>query len=334
MTRGFPPPLSVAPMMDRTDTHFRWVLRQITGHTLLYTEMVTTGALLRGPRDRLLEYEPEEHPIAIQLGGDDPGALAECAAIAEEAGFDEVNLNVGCPSNRVQSGSFGAALMARPAHVATCVAAMRAACAIPVTVKHRIGIDDMDDYEHMRRFVDIVADAGCDRFTVHARKAWLQGLSPKQNRTIPPLRHDEVWRLKRQRPQLSVEINGGITSLDEAARHLRHVDAVMIGRAAWDDPWMLHDADARFFEPAAGTAVTREEVVRRAAARAAARLADGRSDRLGPMARPLLNLFAGRPGARRWRRFLSEHAFQPGADAQVLLDALTVMNATSRRESA
>ncbi len=337
--RGTTPALSIAPMMDRTDLHFRWMLRQLSRHTLLYTEMVTTGALLHGPRDRLLDHDLCEHPVSLQLGGDDPVALAECAAIAQDAGFDEVNLNVGCPSDRVQSGCFGAALMARPDHVATCIRAMRAACSLPVTVKHRIGIDDIDSYEHMRHFVDTVAAAGADRFTVHARKAWLQGLSPKQNRNVPPLRHADVWRLKQERPQLSIETNGGITSLDDAATHLEHVDAVMIGRAACDEPWMLHDADARFFSVDACSAedsvvATREELVERAALRAERRLAEGSTDRLGPMVRPLLNLFAGQPGARRWRRYLSEHAYHPGAPADVLVDALAAMRKPRRRETA
>ena len=233
-------------MMDRTDRHFRFFLRRITRHTLLYTEMVTTGAVIHGDRERLLGFDLREKPVALQLGGDDPRALAECARIGEGFGYDEINLNVGCPSDRVQKGRIGACLMAEPERVADGVEAMRAAVSIPVTVKHRIGIDHLDRYEDMARFVTTVAAAGSDRFTVHARIAWLQGLSPKENRDIPPLRYDDVYRLKREHPDLSIEINGGVRSLDGVEEHLREVDAVMIGRAACDDPYLFAEADRRF----------------------------------------------------------------------------------------
>ena len=308
------PPLSVAPMMDRTDRHQRRIMRSITRRTLLYTEMVTTGAILHGPRDRELAYDPIEHPIALQLGGDDPHDLRTCARIAEDRGFDEVNLNVGCPSSRVQAGAFGVSLMGRPERVAEVVAEMRAEVAIPVTVKHRIGFDDLDRYEDMLRFVDIVAESGCDRFTVHARKAWLKGLSPKENRNVPPLRYPEVWRLKRERPALQIELNGGVRSLDQAAEHLDHVDGVMIGRAAYDDPMVFAEADTRFFgmprDPlgaCAGPLEARCKVVQEVAdyAEALARSAP-RGWRATAVARHLIPLFTGLPGARRWRREVTE----------------------------
>ncbi|MDX1387987.1 MAG: tRNA dihydrouridine(20/20a) synthase DusA, partial [Acidobacteriota bacterium] len=244
--RGRAYPLSVAPMMDRTDRHYRRFVREITRRTLLYTEMITTGAVLQGDRDFLLGFSPEERPLALQLGGDDPEALSECARIAEDRGYDEVNLNVGCPSDRVRQGRFGACLMAEPERVADAVAAMREATSVPVTVKHRIGIDDLDRYEDMALFVRTVAGAGCDRFSVHARKAVLGGLSPKANRTVPPLRYEDVHRLKREHPGLRIEINGGIASLEEVRRQLEFVDGVMIGRAAYDDPFLLSTVDRDF----------------------------------------------------------------------------------------
>ena len=306
------PPLSVAPMMERTDRHFRRLMRSITRHTLLYTEMVTTGAILQGPRDRELAYSTAEHPIALQLGGDDPTALAECARIAEDRGYDEVNLNVGCPSSRVQAGSFGVSLMGRPERVSAAVVAMRKAVSIPVTVKHRIGFDDLDRYEDMLRFVDIVTESGCDRFTVHARKAWLKGLSPKENRNVPPLRYADVWRLKAERPHLPIEINGGIVDMDTVAQHLTHVDAVMIGRGAYDNPMSFATADTRFFGADADPRGTdpdpftaRAEVVGEFADYVEQVMRDegGYPSAAG---RHALNLYKGLPGARRWRRVLTE----------------------------
>ena len=317
--RARAPALSVAPMMDRTDRHFRYLVRQISRGTLLYTEMITTWAILHGPRDVLLAYDPIEHPLALQVGGDDPAALAEVARIAEGEGYDEINVNVGCPSDRVQSGRFGACLMLEPERVAEGVAAMRARARIPVTVKHRIGVDDHDRYEDMLRFVDRVAEAGADRFTVHARKAWLKGRSPTETRSVPPLRYEEVYRLKRERPHLQVEINGGITTLDEAEAHLAHVDAVMIGRAAYDDPLRLLDADRRVFgldRPPAGVGAVTEAMVAYAARHVAA------GGRLHAVTRHLLGLFAGQPGARAYRRYLSVHAPRDGAGPEVLQEAL------------
>ena len=317
--RAATPPLSVAPMMDRTDRHFRAFLRRITRHTLLYTEMITTGAVIHGDRERLLGFSDEEHPLAVQLGGDDPGELAECARIAYEWGYDEVNLNVGCPSSRVQEGSFGACLMARPDVVADGVAAMRAAVPLPVTVKHRIGIDDLDRYEDMANFVEVVSAAGCRRFSVHARKAWLQGLSPKQNRDVPPLRYAEVYRLKEEFPHLDVEINGGILDLDAARAHLEHVDAVMIGRAAYDDPYLFATADRDFFDPSAPVP-TRRQVVEAFMPYAEEQAARGVP--VKRLTRHVLGLVSHRPGAKAWRRHLSENAHLDGAGPRVLLDAL------------
>ncbi len=312
-------PVSVAPMMDRTDRHFRYFMRLITRRALLYTEMITVPAILSGDRDRLLGFDPAEHPLALQVGGDDPRALAEVARIAEQYGYDEINLNVGCPSDRVQNGRFGACLMKDPQRVADAVAAMKAAVRMPVTVKHRIGVDDLDRYEDMRRFVDTVAPAGADRFSVHARKAWLSGLSPKENRTIPPLRYDDVYRLKRERPECEIEINGGVVTLDAVTDHLRRVDAVMIGRAAYDDPFLFSAVDLRFYgEPT--TARSRHDVVR-ALAPYAARWVEG-GGRLHAVTRHVLGVFNGRPGARAFRRHLSEQGPRPDAGAEVLVEAL------------
>ncbi|MGM0575060.1 MAG: tRNA dihydrouridine(20/20a) synthase DusA [Myxococcota bacterium] len=317
--RGVVRPLSVAPMMDRTDRHFRALMRRITRHTLLYTEMLTTGAILFGDRDHLLGYDPMERPLAFQAGGEDPEALAAAARIVEDLGYDEIDLNIGCPSDRVQSGAFGAALMTRPERVAECVATMRAAVRIPVTVKHRIGVDDLDRYEDMARFVETVSAAGADRFTVHARKAWLQGLSPKDNRNVPPLRYEDVYRLKRDFPHLVVEINGGVRSLDEVREHLRRVDAVMIGRAAWDTPWMFAEADRRIFADA-HPLPTRHGVVEAMLPYAQAWVEAG--GRLHHVTKPMLHLFRGCPGAKAWRRHIAENAHRDGADARVLEEAL------------
>jgi tRNA-dihydrouridine synthase A len=313
-------PISVAPMMDRTDRHYRRLMRFITTRTLLYTEMVVARSIQHGDQERLLGYDPVERPLSLQLGGDDPDLLAECARIAEDRGYDEVNLNVGCPSDRVQAGNFGVCLMAEAATVARCVAAMRAACGIEVTVKHRIGFDEKDRYEDMLAFVDTVAGAGCRRFTVHARKAWLHGLSPKENRTVPPLRYDDVWRLKAERPALDVEINGGIRTLDAMADHLRHVDAVMIGRAAWDDPLLFAEVDARFFGEAA--VVLDEEALLDGMTEYAERwLAADPRHKLSTVVKPMLNLWAGQPGARVWRRSLTRGLQRPAATPALLREA-------------
>ncbi len=316
--RGTPWPVSVAPMMDRSDRHDRFFVRCITEHSLLYTEMVTTGAILHGDRDRVLGFDPAEKPLALQLGGDDPAALAACARIAADWGYDEINLNVGCPSDRVQQGRFGACLMKEPDRVAALVAALRQAVPLPVTVKHRIGVDDCDRYEDMRHFVETVAAAGCDRFIVHARKAWLHGLSPKENREIPPLRHLEVHRLKRELPQLWIETNGGIRDLAQVRQHLSAVDGVMIGRAAYEDPYLLVTVDQEFY--GAQTAPpTRREVILRLLPYVARWVERGLP--LHRITRHVLGLFHQQPGARAWKRCLSGSAHRPGVSADLLLAA-------------
>lgn len=317
--RGAIRPLSIAPMMDRTDRHYRFFIRLITGKTLLYTEMVTTGALIYGDRPRHLDFSPQEHPIALQLGGDNPQHLADCARMGQDWGYDEVNLNVGCPSNRVQNGSFGACLMKEPERVARAVEAMRQATDLPVTVKHRIGVDELDRYEDMLHFVTVVAEAGCDRFSVHARKAWLNGLSPKENRNVPPLRYEDVHRLKRERPDLDIEINGGFRNLAEARGQLEHVDAIMIGRGAYDDPWSFAAADPLFFD-APAPAASPFEVVRALVPYVERLCASGLTPH--KLTRHMLHLFAGSRGTRAWKRHLSQHANRPGAGPEVLLDAL------------
>ncbi len=323
--------LSVAPMMDWTDRHCRYFLRRLTRRTLLYTEMIPVGAILRGDRERFLAFHPEERPLALQLGGADPGALAEAASIAAEYGYDEVNLNVGCPSDRVQNARFGACLMAEPSLVGRCVAAMQAAGPLPVTVKCRIGIDERDRFEDLLSFVNEVAAAGCRSFTVHARKAWLSGLSPKENREIPPLRYGDVYRLKEIRSGLEIVINGGILALDEAERHLERVDGAMIGRAAYQNPQVLAEADARLFG-AAAPAVSRHDVVLAMHDYAQEQVAQGTA--LKSITRHMLGLFNGLPGARAWRRTLSETARSPGAGPALLLEALDEIERRDRLRSA
>lgn len=309
----------VAPMMDYTDRHFRYILRLMSRHTLLYTEMVTTGAILHGRRDRFLAFHPAEHPVALQLGGSDPAELAACARVGAEYGYDEINLNVGCPSDRVQSGRFGACLMAEPGLVADCISAMANACNVPVTVKTRIGIDDLDSYEHLHALIGRVAEAGCRVVIIHARKAWLQGLSPKQNREIPPLRYDVVRRLKSDFPGLDVIVNGGIKTLAEMETHLACLDGVMIGREACSNPYLFADVDRRFFDSTAPVPA-RDEIVRACAPYVAAQLAEGVP--LARVTRHLLGLYQGQPGARRWRRYLSEQASQPDSGLEILSEAL------------
>ncbi|MDL2342621.1 tRNA dihydrouridine(20/20a) synthase DusA [Deinococcus sp. MIMF12] len=314
-----PHTLSVAPMMDWTDRHCRVFHRTLTRRTLLYTEMVTTGAILHGDRERHLGFSPVEHPVALQLGGSDPAALAECARIAGDWGYDEVNLNCGCPSDRVQSGAFGACLMATPDVVARAVEAMRGATNLPVTVKHRIGIDDLDRYEHLTRFVSTVAAAGGETFIVHARKAWLSGLSPKENREIPPLRYEVVRQLRADFPGLTVVLNGGVLSLEAAREHLSWADGVMIGRAAYGEPYLLATADRDVFGEAVAPP-TRREAIEAFLPYVAAGLEAGQP--LNRMMRHTLGLFAGQPGARHWRRTLSERGHLPGAGLDVVRRAL------------
>jgi tRNA-dihydrouridine synthase A len=306
-------------MMDWTDRHDRYFLRLISKRTRLYTEMVTIGAILHGDRPRHLDFSKEEHPLALQLGGSEPEKLAECARIAEQWGYHEVNLNVGCPSDRVQNGMFGACLMAKPELVARCVEAMRGATRLPVTVKHRIGIDDLDSYELLTQFIRTVSGAGCDTFIVHARKAFLQGLSPKENREIPPLRYEVVRQLKTDFPHLTLVLNGGVKSLEEARAHLEWADGVMIGREAYQNPYMLAQADALLFGEDR-PAPTRRQVVEALMPYVEELLSRG--GHLSGVTRHILGLFAGQPGARGWRRVLSERACKPGAGMEVLRDAL------------
>jgi tRNA-dihydrouridine synthase A len=313
--------LSVAPMMDWTDRHCRYFHRLLAPSALLYTEMVTTGAIIHGDADRFLAYNPEEQPLALQLGGSEPADLAACARMAEERGFSEINLNVGCPSDRVQRGRFGACLMLEPELVRDCISAMRDAVDIPVTVKTRLGVDDHDSYQYMADFVGCVAESGCSVFIMHARKALLAGLSPKQNRDVPPLRYDWVYRLKQESPGLQIVINGGIDSVDAVKNHLEHVDGVMLGRAAYHTPWLLAGCQQQMFD---------ERAVKR------------REDIIGPMnsyiekqvgqglavkhiSRHLLGLFQGLPGAKAWRRYLSENAYRDDGNVDLLNQALAAM---------
>lgn len=315
---------SIAPMMDWSDRHCRYFWRLITKNSLLYTEMVTTGALLKGDAPRFLRHDPAEHPLSIQLGGSDPDALARCAELAQAAGYDEINLNCGCPSDRVQEGKIGAVLMLEPALVARCVNAMRAACDLPVTVKHRIGVDDQDDYSDLQAFVSAVAAAGCRHFIVHARKAWLQGLSPKENREIPPLNYARVKQLKNEHPELTITINGGIKTLAESQQLLADLDGVMVGREAYQNPYFLADVDREIF--AATTAPPgRDEILTAFTRYCDDQISDGQ--RLHHMSRHILGLYNGEYGARIFRRYVTEHARAPDAPASVLLDARAAMDA-------
>ncbi|MGY0560386.1 tRNA dihydrouridine(20/20a) synthase DusA [Luteimonas sp. A277] len=337
MTASFPIqpgsafPLSIAPMMEWTDTHCRVFHRILAPNALLYTEMVHANAVIHGNRGRLLAMDPGEHPVVLQLGGSDPGLLAEAARISAEHGFDEVNLNCGCPSDRVQAGRFGACLMREPALVAECVVAMREAVAdlptpVPVSVKCRLGVDDDSEWERFADFIGTVAAAGCDTFVVHARNAWLKGLSPKENREVPPLRPEWAYRLKRERPELTIWLNGGIADLDTATAHLEHVDGVMLGRAAYHDPYLLHRLHAAW----TGSPLRdREELLRELRPHVEAQLAGGLA--LKHIVRHVLGLFQGQPGGRAFRRVLSEGAHLPDAGWALVEQAL---DATRRSASA
>jgi tRNA-dihydrouridine synthase A len=307
-------------MMDWTDRHCRFFHRLLSQNALLYTEMVTTGALIHGNAQRFLQFTPAEQPLALQLGGSNPHDLAICAKMAEDFGYDEVNLNVGCPSDRVQNGRFGACLMAEPALVADCVAAMTRAVSIPVTVKSRIGIDDKDSYEELVHFIATVSQAGCRTFIVHARKAWLSGLSPKQNREVPPLRYDVVYQLKTDFPDLEISLNGGVTSLAQADAILQQVDGVMVGREAYQNPYLLAAVDQQLFG-VQKTTPTRSEVIAQLIPYIQQQLQTG--VRLNSVTRHVLGLFHGEYGGRAFRRYLSENTTKAGADESVLLQALT-----------
>ncbi len=309
----------VAPMLDWTDKHCRYFHRLLSKNALLYTEMVTTGALIHGNAERFLAFNTEEHPVAFQLGGSNPRDLAICARMVEEAGYDEVNLNVGCPSDRVQNGGFGAYLMAHPQLVGDCVAAMQAVVNIPVTVKSRIGIDERDSYEELTQFIDTVSQAGCKTFIIHARKAWLKGLSPKENREVPPLRYDVVFQLKKDFPELEIVINGGITTLDQSVELLEQVDGVMLGREIYQNPYLLTGVDGLLFGDDS-LILRREQVLFELFPYIQAQLQQP-SVRLHSMARHVLGLFYGEYGARLWRRYLSENACKSECNEQILLSA-------------
>lgn len=314
--------LAVAPMMDWTDTHCRVFHRVLAPHARLYTEMVHANAVVLGDRARLLGFDPVEHPVALQLGGSEPQVLAQAARIGADWGYDEINLNCGCPSDRVQAGRFGACLMKEPALVADCVAAMAAAADVPVTVKCRLGVDDEHDYDRFRAFIDTVAAAGCRTFVVHARNAWLQGLSPKENREVPPLRYEWAWRLKRERPDLQVTVNGGIASLEQAQAQLQHTDGVMLGRAAYHDPYLLHRLDVALY---GGTLRGRGELLRALRPYVEAQLARGVA--LKHIVRHVLGLFHGRPGGCAFRQILSEGAHRAGAGWALVEQALQATEA-------
>jgi tRNA-dihydrouridine synthase A len=309
--------ISVAPMMDWTDRHCRYFHRLLAPSALLYTEMVTTGAIIHGDADRFLAYNPEEHPLALQLGGSDPQDLAACAQLAEQRGFDEVNLNVGCPSDRVQKGRFGACLMLEPELVKDCMSAMLDSVGIDVTIKTRLGVDDHYSYEYMRDFVGKVAESGCSVFVMHARKAVLAGLSPKQNRDVPPLHHDWVYRLKKEMPELEIIINGGINSVESVQTHLQHVDGVMLGRAAYQTPWLLAECQNALFDQA--TEIDRTRITELMTAYIEQQVNQGTA--VKHISRHLLGLFQGIPGAKAWRRYLSENAWRDDKNTDLLNEA-------------
>jgi len=321
----------VAPMMDWTDRHCRFFLRLMSKHARLYTEMVTTGAILYGDRERFLRFDPMEHPVALQLGGSEPDALARCAEIGTAFGYDEINLNCGCPSDRVQEGRFGACLMKEPQRVAESVAAMRRETHLPVTVKTRIGIDDSEEYAFLKQFVETVAAAGCEVFIVHARKAWLQGLSPKENREIPPLRYEVVHRLKQEFPQLTIVLNGGLKTLDACSEQLHDLDGVMLGREVYENPYVMAQVDAQLYGDAA-QAMSREDVAMALLPYIERELAQGAS--LNHISRHILGLFRGQPGGRAFRRVISQNATRPGAGAEVLRAALAEIDAAVLRSAA
>jgi len=313
--------LSVAPMMEWTDRHCRYFHRLLAPCAVLYTEMVTTGAIIHGDEDRFLAYNPEERPLALQLGGSEPEDLAVCARIAQQRGFSEINLNVGCPSDRVQRGRFGACLMLEPQLVKDCMSAMLDTVDIPVTIKTRLGVDDHDSYQYMSDFVGHVAESGCTVFIMHARKALLAGLSPKQNRDVPPLRYDWVYRLKRESPGLQIVINGGIDSVNAVNNHLEHVDGVMLGRAAYHTPWLLAECQQQLFEKQ--TLKTREDVIEPMNLYIERQVGAGTA--VKHISRHLLGLFQGLPGAKAWRRYLSENAYRDDHNTELLNQALAAM---------
>lgn len=313
----------VAPMLDCTDRHARYLMRLISQHAVLYSEMITAKAILNGDRDFLLAFSSDEQPVALQLGGSDPKEMAQCARIGEEFGYREININVGCPSDRVKSGSFGACLMAEPELVAECVAAMQAVVDIPVTVKTRIGIDHQDSFSEFADFIATVQQGGCGVFIIHARKAWLNGLSPKENRTIPPLKHDWVYRIKEQFPNQAFILNGGIKNLSEATTHLGHVDGIMVGREVYSNPYALHDVDRLYYHKR-GPIKTPHQVLAEFLPYVEKEVSKG--TRLNVLSRHVIGLFHGQPGAKAWRRYISENSHKKGAGTEVLIRAATFMS--------
>lgn len=309
----------VAPMLDWTDRHQRFLMRLLSRHALLYTEMVTTGALIHGDRQRYLQYNEAEHPLALQLGGSEPQAMADCAKMAEDFGYDEININVGCPSDRVQNGAFGACLMADATLVSENVFAMQNAVGIPVTVKNRIAIDEMEEYETLYNFLDVVSKAGCQTFIIHARKAWLKGLSPKQNRDVPPLNYELVYQMKQEFPHLEIIINGGIKTLQESTKHLRHVDGVMMGREAYHNPMIMADVDRLIYSDTQAKSLSAKDVLNEYIEYMQKQLNQGVY--LKHMSRHLLGLFSGKPGAKGWRRYISENAYKNDAGIEVIRQA-------------
>jgi len=314
----------VAPMLDWTDRHERYLLRLISKHAVLYTEMVTTGALIHGDAARYLKFNKEEHPVALQLGGSDPKDMALSAKMVEDEGYDEVNINVGCPSDRVQNGAFGACLMANAELVAENVEAMKNSVAIPVTVKNRIAIDEMEEYETLHNFLEVVSQAGCETFIIHARKAWLKGLSPKQNRDVPPLDYELVYQMKQEFPHLEIIINGGIKTLDQCQQHLQQVDGVMMGREVYHNPLIIMDVDQKIYEDSGEHQQSSSEVLERYMEYMQQQLQQGVY--LKHMSRHLLGLFAGQPGAKAWRRYISENAYKPDAGIEVIKKAASLIN--------
>ncbi|PHQ80996.1 MAG: tRNA dihydrouridine(20/20a) synthase DusA [Coxiella sp. (in: Bacteria)] len=312
--------LSIAPMMDCTDRHYRYFSRLMTQHTVLYSEMVTAAAIINGDRDYLLGFSAEEQPLALQLGGSDPAALVEAAKIGEQYGYAEINLNVGCPSDRVQAGRFGACLMKEPDLVAECVVAMQDAVRVPVTVKTRLGVDDQDSYELLCRFIETVTASGCTTFILHARKAWLKGLSPRENRDVPPLDYERVYQVKRDYPELEIIINGGVKNHEQIEQHLQHVDGVMIGREAYSNPYFLAEFDQRYYG-VTESPIDQFQLVKRYAHYVMQQQAIGVP--LRPLVRYLVGLFKGHPGARQWRRYLSEHGGSTTLGAGILETALS-----------
>ena len=311
-------------MLDWTDRHERYFLRLMSQHAMLYTEMVTTGALIYGDRDRYLQFNDEEQPVALQLGGSDPKALVQCAKMAEDYGYNEVNINVGCPSERVQKGAFGACLMAEPQLIAECIDAMRSNVSIPITVKNRLGIDKQNEEQSLRQFIDVVSLSGCNTFIIHARKAWLKGLSPKENRQIPPLNYELVYQIKREYPQLEIILNGGIKTLEESQYHLRHVDGVMLGREVYHNPYVMIQVDADIYN-IARPIPSRKQLLHQYFSYIEEKLVEGVP--LKHMSRHLLGLFQGQAGAKAWRRYISENAHKKGADITVLQRAMDKVEA-------